>query len=227
MMVSSVPEIQREYWGRSAEGRRSPDHPVVRAVFDPRARYLASLLQTPSSAAALDVGCGNGFLSFALRGQGLRVVGCDASLPMLEGAPTIRVGSDALHLPFPDGSFDLVVESHLLHHVAEPDRAAVLGEMARVSRGPVVAYEPNRNNPLMFLFGLSRRAEWMSLRFSSRYLSQLFEAAGLGAPSVRIEGLLVPNRCPRPALKAMQRLDGTRLARLGFYVRATAGLNHR
>ena len=85
----------------------------------------------------LDAGCGAGPLSAALRDRGAVLTGFDASAKMLELARR-RLGDDAdLHLadlggplPFPDGAFDDVVASLVLHYLE--DWTAPLAELRRV-----------------------------------------------------------------------------------------------
>jgi len=96
----------------------------------------------------LDVGCGTGVITeeIATRAGGL-VVGLDIDPAMITWAlehderserATYRLG-DAHNLPFPAGSFDVVLCHFLLLWVSDPARA--VGEMARVTRpgGAVVA----------------------------------------------------------------------------------------
>lgn len=82
----------------------------------------------------LDLGCGLGGYTEALRERGARVVAADLSLRTLAGLPRIApmVCADALALPFADGAFDLVFCASLLEHV--PDGAALLREAWRVVR---------------------------------------------------------------------------------------------
>ena len=83
----------------------------------------------------LDAGCGSGPLSAALRDRGAIVTGFDYSAGMLELARR-RLGPDAdLHLadlgsplPFPDGTFDDVIASLVLHYLE--DWAAAAGRAA-------------------------------------------------------------------------------------------------
>jgi SAM-dependent methyltransferase len=85
----------------------------------------------------LDAGCGSGPLSAALRDRGAIVTGFDKSAGMLELARR-RLGGDAdLHLadlgrplPFPDGAFDDVVASLVLHYLE--DWTEPLAELRRV-----------------------------------------------------------------------------------------------
>ncbi|MDH7489305.1 MAG: class I SAM-dependent methyltransferase [Anaerolineae bacterium] len=82
----------------------------------------------------LDLGCGLGGYTEALRERGARVVATDLSLPALVGLPPLspRVCADALALPFSDAAFDLVFCASLIEHV--PDGLALLEETRRVVR---------------------------------------------------------------------------------------------
>ncbi len=92
----------------------------------------------------LDVGCGTGELTRVLAEESPgEVIGVDADADLLavaaDHAPV--VAGDATRLPFPDGSFDLVVCQALLINL--PDPAATVREFARVSRDRVAAVEPD------------------------------------------------------------------------------------
>ncbi|MGH3442358.1 MAG: class I SAM-dependent methyltransferase [Nitriliruptorales bacterium] len=102
---------------------------------------------TRTGARVLEVGCGPGHLALRLaHDHNLDVTGVDLDPPMIELAreqsetmswtgdaprPTFRVG-DAAALPFPYGSFDVVVSTLSMHHWADP--AAGLSEVGRVLR---------------------------------------------------------------------------------------------
>jgi SAM-dependent methyltransferase len=85
----------------------------------------------------LDAGCGSGPLMAALRDQGAIVTGFDKSAAMLELARR-RLGDDAdlqaadlsSPLPFPDGTFDDVTASLVLHYLE--DWGPALTELRRV-----------------------------------------------------------------------------------------------
>lgn len=214
---------QRMYWEQYQSERRPPEHPSVRALFEPRAEYLASLVDDAASASVVDVGCGNGFLTVYLERVFGRAVGVDYSESMLAASPCReKVCASATELPFEDGEFDVAVESHLLHHLEPADRAQAVREMARVARRAVVLYEPNRNNPLMFAFGALKKEERMSLAFSPRYVGSLLSETGLPGRSVRVEGMIVPNKAPAAWAPVAGLLERTPLRVLGFYTRAAA-----
>ena len=91
----------------------------------------------------LDVGCGTGTLAIAIDPQVApgEVHGIDASPQMIavanEKAAKANLGIDfqvALieSLPFPDGSFDLVTSSLMLHHLPDDLKRAGLAEIRRV-----------------------------------------------------------------------------------------------
>jgi SAM-dependent methyltransferase len=99
----------------------------------------------PDGSRVLEVGCGPGHLSILLsRRYGLNVTGVDLDPAMIErartnserslgrdGGPSFLVG-DVASLPFPGGSFDLVVSTLSLHHWV--DAGAGLAEIRRVLR---------------------------------------------------------------------------------------------
>lgn len=85
----------------------------------------------------LDAGCGSGPLFAALRDRGAIVTGIDASASMLElargrlGADAdLRVADLASPLLFPDGAFDDVIASLVLHYLQ--DWGPTLAELRRV-----------------------------------------------------------------------------------------------
>lgn len=215
--------LQREYWSRDQSGRRSPDHAAVRVLYEPRVAYLASLVPNPAQAGILDVGCGNGFMTVPLERRFGRVVGLDQSEAMLEVNPCRekRLGS-ACELPFADGEFDLAVANHLLHHMTRADRVRAVRQMARVARTGVVLFEPNRGNPAMFLFGLLRKEERMSLEFSRGHIRSLLVETGWDQIHVRAEGMVLPNRSPDWWIPVGSFLARTPLRALGFYLRGVA-----
>lgn len=121
---------------------------LSRLIFGGLFRGIAAdvVATAPVGAKVLEVGCGPGLLSVRLAGtHGLDVTGLDLDPAMIERAqanaarspagdgpsPTFMVG-DVGMLPFPDGSFDLVVSTFSMHHWSDP--MAGLTEIGRVLR---------------------------------------------------------------------------------------------
>lgn len=104
----------------------------------------------------LDVGCGTGRSQRIYLDRSSFYLGLDLAIEAVALARRHFGGSwlhaDACHLPFRDGSFDLVAFSSVLHHL--PDRRLALTEAARALRvgGRVFAFDPNLRHPAMLLF---------------------------------------------------------------------------
>ena len=214
---------QKQYWEDYKLRRRRPEHPAVKALFDPRANYLRSLLGKQQDGSVLDVGCGNGFLTYYLEKVFDQVVGLDSSSAMLEINPCQKkVCGSVMALPFDDKSFDIVVESHLLHHLTPETVPVAIREMMRVSKSHVVLYEPNRNNPLMYMFARLIPEEHFALKFCRKYVSSQIKKAGASSHSSRLEGALVPNKTPACIVPLCRFFNDTFLtATFGFYMRHT------
>src|SRR5262249_52828801 len=86
------------------------------------------------AATALDVATGGGHVARRLREAGIQVVSLDP-------APGMKpdVVSRAEHLPFDDGSFDIVVTRVAAHHLEDVRQATA--EMARVAHGAVLVVD--------------------------------------------------------------------------------------
>jgi len=102
----------------------------------------------------LDVGTGAGDIAVAAqhdasrRGTGIVTIGADSSVPLATAAAgrlDAAVAADALALPFPDRSIDVVVCSQLLHHFTEREIASVLRELHRVARVRVIISDLRRS----------------------------------------------------------------------------------
>ncbi|MHC4515940.1 MAG: class I SAM-dependent methyltransferase [Planctomycetota bacterium] len=102
---------------------------------------LAALLTDADTTGPwLDVPAGAGRLTGVLPAAP-SAVQADRNLSMLQaaGPDHRRICAAAQRLPFPDGAFAGVLCMRLLHHIpGTEERVAILRELARVSRGPVV-----------------------------------------------------------------------------------------
>jgi len=201
---SSPERHQLHYWVEGIR-YRAPDHPVSRAYARPKCDLIARYAGVPEGASALDVGTGNGTLYAALARR-YRCIGADTSAHLLARhcAPGRVARADGQALPFPDRSFDLVVESCVLHHVADPRR--LVSEMARVARTAVALIEPNMLNPLSLAFHALVPEERGALRMSRRRLCDWLPS-GFEVRCATSVGLVYPTRTPAALLPVLRPFD--------------------
>jgi ubiquinone/menaquinone biosynthesis C-methylase UbiE len=160
---------RERYWLArfSSAAREAPDEAAVNiysrhgwerrlAVFSGLLARLLAEGRVRSANRALDLGCGTGAYSRRLAAAGLRVISADYCHEMLLyarhcGGPVPLVRADGRCLPFPDGSFDLLVCIGVLQHVTESER--FLAECRRVLRpsGVLVLMTLNRHTLLQAL----------------------------------------------------------------------------
>ncbi len=116
---------------------------IMSLGMDGRWRQQAAASAKPDGSLALDIGTGTGDLALELKKRGARqIVGADFSPDMLTAARSKLAAkgvtnaswtlADALHLPFPEGTFDCVTNAFVLRNLA--DLRSGLAEMARVLR---------------------------------------------------------------------------------------------
>lgn len=100
-------------------------------------RIALLVADTCGYGSAIDIGCGEGFLVGELLNRGINAFGCDISAVVVERAnlrfPRRFFEGSALSMPFPEGSFDVVVSTDCMEHLAPADVPAALREMCRVS----------------------------------------------------------------------------------------------
>jgi len=119
----------------------------------------------------LDVGCGAGRHAYEGLRRGARVVAYDLDATEVKDTATVldamvddasagpggagwAINGDALHLPFPDHTFDRVIAAEVLEHI--PSDRAAMAELARVARpGATVAVTVPRWGPELANWALS------------------------------------------------------------------------
>lgn len=206
-----------DYDAVAAEYSSDNDENLVNAFYERPA--MLALAGDVSGRRILDAGCGSGALTAALLDRGADVIGIDASAGMLRRAAERLGGPERLRpaalgepLPFPDGWFDDVIASLVLHYL--PDWDVALRELRRVLRPggrllasvdhPIVAYTLQDPRP-DYAATTSYDVEWrlggrsIPMRFWRRSLQTMvdeFAAAGF-----RLTGL----HEPRPATEAFDR----------------------
>jgi len=138
---------------------RQPYDYVVKSFVMPKIKFIEnSGCFKKKDIDVLDVGSGNGTFSWYFNRYARKIVSLDYSEQLLKSnSAELKVLGSGYSLPFKDNQFDVVFEANLLHHLDKPYCA--IEEMRRCSKKYVILIEPNRYNPLMFLFSLAVAAE--------------------------------------------------------------------
>ena len=99
--------------------------------------FVAARFAGDSPRAVLDLACGAGRHTVALRRRGYRTLGVDLSLTLLNQSPELpRVAGDMRSLPFTDATFDWVLNffTSFGYFESERENFRILEEMVRVMR---------------------------------------------------------------------------------------------
>ena len=118
------PSTVNDYDSFAAAYAAESDAGIINAYYERPA--ILALAGDVAGRRILDAGCGAGPIAAALRGRGAVVSGFDSSAGMLEiarrrlgGDADLRVADLAGPLPYPDGAFDDVVASLVLHYLED------------------------------------------------------------------------------------------------------------
>ena len=106
-----------------------------------------------SNSSLLDVGCAKGFMMHDLAAliPGITVKGIDISQYAIENAiedmkPHVQV-ANAINIPFPDKSFDIVIAINTIHNLERHELATALREIQRVAiRGAFITVDAFRDD---------------------------------------------------------------------------------
>ena len=133
--LPACPSAVNDYDSFAAAYSAESDAGIINAYYERPA--ILALAGDVAGRRILDAGCGAGPIAAALRGRGAIVSGFDSSAGMLEIArrrlgddADLRVADLAGPLPYPDGAFDDVVASLVLHYLE--DWGPTLAEFRRV-----------------------------------------------------------------------------------------------
>lgn len=193
------------------------DTPAGRSRAERRARMYVEHAGLRPGKLALEVGCGTGLFLAQVAESGATVRALDLSTHLLAKARA-RLGGranvalqcgNAEQMPYPDGTFDAVYGSSVLHHL-DLDRA--LREVFRVLRpgGRMVFTEPNILNPqvtVMFKVNATKNYFGVSpdeMAFSRFRAARALREAGFGDGRVTPFDFLHPST-PASLLGAISR----------------------
>jgi ubiquinone/menaquinone biosynthesis C-methylase UbiE len=141
-------EIQRAYYAQTA-ARYDDMHVREDDEHGFALRFLTSAVEQLGIRSILDVGCGTGRALIRIKEAlpGIAAVGIEPSAELravghAKGLSAIElIDGDAMKIAFDNGSFDLVCEFGVLHHVPEPSKA--VAEMLRVTRKAIFISDSN------------------------------------------------------------------------------------
>jgi ubiquinone/menaquinone biosynthesis C-methylase UbiE len=134
------------------------------AVMDRRSRQLLEQVGAwlPTDGRVLDLGSGTGHLSAQLeRERGLEVVTADVSDMHVVGPPPVLVADGVL--PFEQNTFAAALLLFMLAYPSDP--AALLTEVARVTRGPIILVQSLHSGRLGYAWLRVREFLWTIVAF--------------------------------------------------------------
>jgi SAM-dependent methyltransferase len=138
--------------------------PLLDAVMERRARQLLRHVRPwmPREGPVLDVGSGTGHVSARLEEDlGLEVVAADVSDMHVVGRRPVRIADGVL--PFEDGTFAAALLAFMLAYPNDPP--ALLREVARVTRGPIILVQSLHSGRLGYAWLRVREFFWTTVGF--------------------------------------------------------------
>jgi SAM-dependent methyltransferase len=133
-------------------------------VMERRATQLVEHVRAwlPTEGPLLDLGSGTGHTSACLeRELGLAVITADVSDIHLVGRPPVLIADGVL--PFKEGTFSAALLCFVLAYPKDP--AAVLAEVVRVTRGPIILVQTLHSNRFGYAWFRAREFFWTVAAF--------------------------------------------------------------
>ncbi|MEM2742063.1 MAG: class I SAM-dependent methyltransferase [Nitrososphaeria archaeon] len=151
-------------------------------------REIVSEFIRIDGAKILDVGCGEGGISIALKEVALQVIGLDIDHLRVkrakvrsteEGVDVDFIVADGLHMPFKERFFDIVILSDIMEHVPSPKDLIEESRRVLKTKGIIYLQAPNKFSPYQIihdghygLFGITllprRIAKWYVTKIRKR-----------------------------------------------------------
>lgn len=196
-----------------------------------------SLMDVKPGKTSLDVGCGTGNYTIELAKRGLKTTGIDSSEEMLalaeekarrKGLEITFQRADAMNLPFPESSFEMVISTGLLCFLVEPETALI--EMHRVLKpgGRLVIGTLNKRSPWALfrrIKGMFKETIYNQARFiSPAELEGLIKKAGFEVRESKTCLFFFPVNCKLYLRLAelFEKLDRAVIPRMGAFLAVSA-----
>lgn len=196
-----------------------------------------SLMDVKPGKTSLDVGCGTGNYTIELAKRGLKTTGIDSSEEMLalaeekarrKGLEITFQRADAMNLPFPESSFEMVISTGLLCFLVEPEKALI--EMHRVLKpgGRLVIGTLNKRSPWVLfrrIKGMFKETIYNQARFiSPAELEGLIKKAGFEVRESRTCLFFFPVNCKLylKLAEPFEKLDRAVTPRMGAFLAVSA-----
>jgi ubiquinone/menaquinone biosynthesis C-methylase UbiE len=196
---------EKQYWdsvNNAGEIKRLANHTVVEFFSNQRINYMRKFIDLDKINIALDVGCGTGFSSHNIS-QITHLTSLDFSLRLLKLNPSPnKIQASAYHLPFKSDTFDLVYGWDFLHHLHDP--VSTVKEMARVSKKYLILFEPNKNNPIQFLYAYSNKNERGTLNFDKQKMLNFLKSIDFQLISCEYVGWIFAGATPKLLLNMVK-----------------------
>lgn len=161
--------LPRQYWNRE----RVEDYDKnssIRKTQQMLTRRAIEIMNPGKGNSVLDIGCGTGFSMEVLKSEGLKPVGVDVSLPMLEISKTRAfkvMAGDMKNLPIKSESFDNFVSISTLQWISGTSRDEVLGNYKKVAEELFRILKPEGRGVIQFFPEAKGEFEEVAKEFKS------------------------------------------------------------